>query len=65
VHPGWGGVLQWAGSPQGRAVMLVPPLLALATLELLAMGDARRERRERPVARTDSADRRVDELLLD
>ena len=45
--------------------MLVPPLLALATLELLAMGDARRERRGRPVARTDSADRRVDELLLD
>ena len=65
MHKGWGWVLQWAGSAQGRAVMLVPPLLALATLELLAMGDARRERRERPVARPDSADRRVDELLLD
>ena len=50
VHKGWGWVLQWAGSAQGRAVMLVPPLLALATLELLAMGDARRERRGRPVA---------------
>jgi signal peptidase len=66
VHKGWGWVLQWAGSAQGRAVMLVPPLLALATLELLAMGDARRERRGRPVSpRTDSTDRRVDELLLD
>jgi signal peptidase len=65
VHKGWGWVLQWAGSAQGRAVMLVPPLLALATLELLAMGDARRERRGRPVTRSDSADRRVDELLLD
>ena len=63
VHTGWGWVLQWAGSAQGRAVMLVPPLLALATLELLAMGDSRRARRESPVR--DSADRRVDELLLD
>ncbi|WP_246124999.1 signal peptidase I [Cellulomonas xylanilytica] len=66
VHKGWGWVLQWAGSAQGRAVMLVPPLLALATLELLAMGDARRARRDHPASRrTDSADRRVDELLLD
>ncbi|GEL96863.1 signal peptidase I [Cellulomonas terrae] len=65
VHEGWGWVLQWAGSAQGRAVMLVPPLLALATLELLAMGDARRARRDRPAPRTDHTDRRVDELLLD
>ena len=66
VHKGWGWVLQWAGSAQGRAVMLVPPLVALATLELLAMGDARRERRARPAPRRpDNADRRVDELLLD
>jgi signal peptidase I len=66
VHKGWGWVLQWAGSAQGRAVMLVPPLLALATLELLAMGDARRARRDRPAPRgSDIADRRVDELLLD
>jgi signal peptidase len=62
VHRGWGWVLQWAGSSQGRAVMLVPPLIALATLELLAMGDGRRARRERP---HDGSDRRVDELLLD
>jgi signal peptidase len=66
VHKGWGWVLQWAGSAQGRAVMLVPPLVALATLELLAISDSRRERREHPVSRrTDSTDRRVDELLLD
>ena len=64
VHKGWGWVLQWAGSAQGRATMLVPPLVALATLELLAMGDARRARRASPV-RHDSMDRRVDELLLD
>ncbi|MEZ0448795.1 signal peptidase I [Cellulomonas sp. ICMP 17802] len=63
VHRGWGWVLQWAGSAQGRATMLVPPLLALATLELLAMGDGRRGRRERPAP--DGTDRRVDELLLD
>ncbi|MBO3083388.1 signal peptidase I [Cellulomonas sp. zg-ZUI188] len=63
VHKGWGWVLQWAGSAQGRAVMLVPPLLALATLELLSIGDARRARRARPAAET--ADRRMDELLLD
>ncbi|WP_082573597.1 signal peptidase I [Cellulomonas sp. Root137] len=64
VHRGWGWVLQWAGSAQGRATMLVPPLVALATLELLAIGDARRARRASPV-RTDHMDRRVDELLLD
>ena len=65
VHKGWGWVLQWAGSAQGRAVMLVPPLVALATLELLAMGDARRDP-PRPPRRPDRhRDRRVDELLLD
>jgi signal peptidase len=64
VHKGWGWVLQWAGSAQGRATMLVPPLVALATLELLAIGDARRARRASP-ERTDHVDRRVDELLLD
>ena len=47
VHPGWGWVLNWAGSNVGRAVMLVPPLLALATLELLAVHDRRRSGRGR------------------
>jgi len=42
VHPGWGWVLEWAGSAVGRAVMLVPPLLALGTLELLSVREGRR-----------------------
>ncbi len=46
VHPSWGWVLQWAGSAAGRAIMLVPPLLALGTLELLALRDARRRARD-------------------
>ncbi|WP_028045189.1 signal peptidase I [Cellulomonas sp. URHE0023] len=62
VHPGWGWVLSWAGSNVGRAVMLVPPLLALATLELLAVHDRRRSDHDRPRS---SADRRVDDLLLE
>ncbi|MBT0994121.1 signal peptidase I [Cellulomonas sp. DKR-3] len=47
VHPGWGWVLQWAGSATGRAIMLVPPLVALGTLELLAVQDARRRKKVR------------------
>ena len=41
-HHGWGRVLLWAGSPQGRATMLVPPLVALGVLELLGVLEARR-----------------------
>jgi signal peptidase len=63
VHPGWGWVLNWAGSNVGRAVMLVPPLLALATLELLAV-DRRRRTGHDGSDRT-LGDRRVDDLLLD
>lgn len=61
VHQGWGWVLQWAGSAQGRAVMLVPPLVALATLEIMAVVGGRGRRKEtapRP-------DGRFDDLLLD
>ncbi|WP_196250812.1 signal peptidase I [Cellulomonas sp. JZ18] len=64
VHHGWGDTLVWATSPVGRAVMLVPPLLALATLEVLSVLDARR-RRTRSARRPADADRRVDALLLD
>jgi signal peptidase len=60
VHHGWGWVLQWAGSATGRAIMLVPPLVALATLEILSMSDARRRARR---ARS-SEERRLDALLL-
>ena len=63
VHTGWGWVLNWAGSNVGRAVMLVPPLLALATLELLAVSDRRRSAGGRPAELV--GDRRVDDLLLD
>ena len=63
VHPGWGWVLDWAGSSRGRAVMLVPPLLAIATLEVLSIQDRRRARRDRPAV--SAGDRRVDDLLLD
>ena len=59
VHPGWGWVLQWAGSAVGRAVMLGPPLVALGVLELLAVGDVRRRR---PVA-AGPDERYVDEFL--
>jgi len=65
VHPGWGWALQWAGSAQGRATMLVPPLLALGTLELLAVLDARREARAHRAAREHAPDEwNVDEVLL-
>ncbi|QCB95156.1 signal peptidase I [Cellulomonas shaoxiangyii] len=64
VHHGWGDTLVWATSSAGRAVMLVPPLLALATLEVLSVLDARRRRRTRGGRRT-ADDRRVDALLLD
>ncbi len=60
-HPGWGFVLQWCGSPVGRAVMLVPPLLALGLLEVLAVRDQRR----RTSAKKDAEARRVEALLLD
>lgn len=64
VHRGWGWVLQWSTSASGRAVMLVPPLLSLATLELLAVADGRRERRAAAASAQADA-RRFDDLLLD
>jgi len=60
VHPHWGWVLQWAESPAGRAAMLVPPLVALATLEVLAVADGRR-RGPRPERRPE--ERHIDAVL--
>ena len=60
VHPNWGWVLQWAGSPAGRAVMLVPPLLALGTLELVAVAEGRRGRQK---ARPRAEERHIDAVL--
>jgi signal peptidase len=61
VHHQWGFVLDWAGSATGRAVMLVPPLVALAALELMALGADRRRRRTKPVPRAE--DRSIDAYL--
>ncbi|WP_449385831.1 signal peptidase I [Cellulomonas soli] len=63
VHEGWGWVLQWAGSARGRATMLVPPLLALATLEIMAVVGARRRRRTAPDRAAEGS--QFDDLLLD
>ena len=48
AHAGWGFALDWAGSAQGRMVMLVPPLTLLAALEI---GDSWTGRRRGPRAR--------------
>lgn len=60
VHHGWGPVLTWATSAQGRAAMLVPPLLALATLEVASVLQGRR--RVQP-ARHPQDERRVDAFV--
>lgn len=60
VHHGWGSVLSWATSAQGRAVMLVPPLLALATLEVVSVLEGRR--RVQPV-RHPQDDRSIDAFV--
>ena len=46
--PGWGLLLGWVQSPLGKLVLLAPPLVLLAALELV---DALAERRPRPVRR--------------
>ncbi len=61
-HHEWGTVLGWASSPQGRAVMLVPPLVALGVLEMLSvLGD----RRRRAPVRAPVEGRSFDAILLD
>ena len=62
VHHGWGFVLNWAGSPVGRAVLLVPPLVALSTLEVVAFQTGRRPRRRPPLR--EAEDRSIDAFLL-
>lgn len=61
VHHHWGFVLDWAGSAKGRAVMLAPPLLSLAILELVAARMDRRPRRRAPVAHPE--ERSIDAYL--
>lgn len=62
-HHGWGRVLLWAGSAEGRATMLVPPLTALGLLELVAVLEGRHAgSRRRRASRGEDA---FDALLLD
>jgi signal peptidase I len=61
VHPKWGWVLDWAGSPIGRLALLGPPLAALATLEGAALLRERSARRADKPTRREAAD---DALLL-
>jgi signal peptidase len=64
VYPRWGWVLDWAGSAQGRATMLAPPLAALAALEVLSLLDDRRARRSAGERRASARERHDDALLL-
>lgn len=64
VYPRWGWVLDWAGSAQGRAAMLAPPLAALAALEVLSLVDDRRARREAGELRPSARELHDDALLL-
>jgi signal peptidase len=64
VYPRWGWVLDWAGSPRGRMVMLVPPLAALAALELMSLLEDRRARRSAGEHRPSARERHDDALLL-
>jgi signal peptidase I len=69
VHAKWGAVLSWTHSDVGRLVMLGPPLLALAGMEIATVVHDRRRRRlvTAGVARDHvraHARRRSDELLL-
>ena len=61
-HHHWGTVLAWAGSSQGRALMLVPPLVALGLLELVAVVT---DRRRREPVRRPAEGRSFDAILLD
>lgn len=64
-HPGWGWVLQWVQSDVGRFVMLAPPLLCLALLEILALIRERRAERRRLPRRVTIADEELDALTGD
>jgi len=64
VYPKVGWVLDWAGSAQGRLLMLGPPLVALAALEVGSLLDDRRARRAAGEHRPSARDRHDDALLL-
>ena len=62
VYPGMGETLGWAHSAQGRAVMLVPPLVLLAAMEI--GGLIRERRRSRAEEPREQEEVRIDESLL-
>jgi signal peptidase len=62
VYPKWGWVLDWAGSAQGRLIMLGPPLLALAALEIISLVTDRRADADGDRAR--AAQERHDDAFL-
>lgn len=64
VYPKWGWVLDWAGSAQGRLLMLGPPLAALATLEVMALVTERRARAASGERRRTEREKHDDALLL-
>lgn len=59
AKPGWGRWLAWAQSKIGRFALLAPPLVLLASLELV---DSLAERRHRPVRRPAQAPEVTDAL---
>lgn len=65
VYPKWGWVQDWVGSAQGRMMMLGPPLVAVAALEIGSLLGGRRARRAAGEHRPSARDRHDDALLLD
>ncbi|WP_024285869.1 signal peptidase I [Cellulomonas sp. KRMCY2] len=65
AHHGWGSRIGWAHSPTGRWVMLAPPLILLALLELVDSWSERRRREPAAATGPDSPEGRLDALLLD
>jgi len=62
VHSGWGWVLQWAQSNSGRFIMLAPPLVGLAILEIGSLLRERKAERRRTPARVKINDDELDAL---
>lgn len=62
AHVGWGYILDWAYSPVGRLILLAPPLLIIASLEVASI---LRERKHRRPPRKTGHKIDVDKMLLE
>lgn len=62
AHVGWGYILDWAFSPIGRLVLLAPPLLIIAGLEIASI---LRERKQRKPPRKTTHRVDIDKMLLE